>query len=41
MLRLRGQFEVGDAKDSALRLIGEAFNLLAVREHDLLDDGQA
>src|ERR1035441_4575040 len=38
---LSGELEVGDAEDRALRLIGEAFDLPAVREHDLLDNGQA
>src|ERR1017187_4382561 len=38
---LRGELEVGDAEDRTLRLVGEAFDLPAVREHDLLDNGQA
>ena len=38
---LQGEFQVGDAEDSAPRLMGEAFDLPAVRKHDLLDDCQA
>src|SRR5688572_11404924 len=30
-----------DAKDRAARLIGQAFDLPAVRENDLADDGEA
>ena len=32
---------MGDAEDGAPRFVGEAFDLPAVREHDLLDDRQA
>src|ERR1039457_937689 len=39
-LRLRGEFEVADAEDSAPGLVGEAFDLPTVREHDLLDNRQ-
>ncbi len=36
-----GDFQVGDAEKGAFRLVGQAFNLPAVREHNLLHDGQA
>jgi len=39
--RLRGDLEVGDAEDGALGLVGEALDFPAVREDNLLDDGQA
>ena len=32
---------MAEAEDSTFRLVGEAFDLPAVRQHDLLDDGQA
>src|ERR1019366_981244 len=39
--RLHGELQVGDAENSALRLVGETFDLPALCEDDLLDDGQA
>src|SRR6185503_8849161 len=35
------QPQVGDAEQGAVRLVGQAFDLPAVRQHDLLNDGKA